>query len=268
MQRNLLTSIGSIGAAATLLVCYAFAFTTTTTTTTTSINRYSSQPMDRKMVDTTSTSGVTTDAADAATAAESTTTTTFSIAPNDLIARAQQILAPDVFLGTMDGGDCLAEDFTFCAAVVGPIGKQDYLEALASFDLDASFDIAQNTFGFTVSPYQPNRVYWFSNAVAQMTGPFFGVDPKDVQEKINGGGRLVFPPQVQHLDFNENGKVIEFGFYTVDRQYGNTGGLGGAFGFFYGIGKPLPIPEAKPFSPSFRFRMFQWLGRVAKKFQK
>jgi hypothetical protein len=194
----------------------------------------------------------------AATVAES----TFSIAPDDLIARAKQVLAPDVFLGTMDGGDCLAEDFTFCAAVVGPLPKEEYLEALGTFDLDASFDIQQNVFGFTVSPYQPNRVYWFSNAVAKMTGPFFGADPMNVKDD------LVFPPQVSHLDFNEDGKVTEFGFYTVDRQYGNTGGLGGAFGFFYGVGKPLPIPEAKPFKPSFRFRMLQWLGRLQKKFQK
>ena len=30
------------------------------------------------------------------------------------------------------------------------------------------------------------------------------------------------------------------GFYTVDRRQGNTGGLGGAFGYFYGTGNPLP----------------------------
>ncbi len=45
----------------------------------------------------------------------------------------------------------------------------------------------------------------------------------------------------------------------------NTGGLGGAFGYFYGVGKPLPIPEAKPFKPSFRFWMLQKVGSLAKK---
>ena len=52
---------------------------------------------------------------------------------------------------------------------------------------------------------------------------------------------LTLPPQLLHLDFNNDGKVTEFGFYTVDRRQGNTGGLGGAFGFFYGVGRPLPI---------------------------
>lgn len=183
----------------------------------------------------------------------------FPIGPDDLIARAKQVLAPEVSIGTKDGGKCLADDFQFCAAVVGPLPKEDYLNALGTFQLDNSFDITQNAFGFTVSPVQPNRVYWFNNAVATMKAPFFGADPSDVKED------LVFPPQVFHMDFDKDGQVTEFGFYTVDRQYGNTGGLGGAFGFFYGVGKPLPFPEAKPYKPSFRFRMLQFLGSLRKK---
>jgi hypothetical protein len=70
------------------------------------------------------------------------------------------------------------------------------------------------------------------------------------------------------MDFNDQGKVTELGFYTVDRQYGNTGGLGGAFGFFYGVGKPLPIREARPFKPSFKFQILQNLGKLAKMFSK
>lgn len=185
---------------------------------------------------------------------------TFPIAPNDLIARAKQVLGPDVGIGTKDGGACLAEDFAFCAAVVGPLPKEDYLDALGTFSLEDSFDITQNAFGFTVSPIQPNRVFWFDYAQATMKAPFFGVDPKDAPQKD-----LNFPPQVFHLDFNEQGQVKEFGFYTVDRQYGNTGGLGGAFGFFYGVGKPLPFPECQPYKPSFRFRMVQLLGALAKR---
>jgi hypothetical protein len=180
----------------------------------------------------------------------------FPIAPDDLIARAKEVLAPEVSIGTKDGGTCLAGDFQFCAAVVGPLPKEEYLNALGTFQLENSFDIQRNAFGFTVSPVQTNRVYWFDNAVATMTAPFFGADPSDVKED------LVFPPQVFHMDFNEEGKVTEFGFYTADRQYGNTGGLGGAFGFFYGVGKPLPFPEAKPYKPSFRFRMLQFIGNL------
>jgi len=185
-----------------------------------------------------------------------------SMSDEDLLARAKAVLAPEVAISTMDVGECLADDFQFCAAVIGPWPKEYYLGALGDFQLTDSFDIEHNNFGFTVSPHQRNRVYWFSNAIATMKAPFYGVQPKDMKDD------LVLPPQVFHMDFNDEGKVIEFGFYTVDRQYGNTGGLGGAFGFFYGVGRALPFPEGKPFKPSFRFRMLNFIGFTLKKLQK
>ena len=185
---------------------------------------------------------------------------TFPIKPDDLIARAKEVLGPDIGIGTKDGGECLADDFEFCAAVVGPIPKAAYLDALGSFKLEDSFDIQQNLFGFTVDPMQPNRVWFFDRQTAKHVDTFNGVEAT--------GKELEMPPQLFHVDFNDDGKVKEFGFYTVDRQQGNTGGLGGAFGYFYGVGKPLPIREAQPFKPSFRYRLLTKLGALAKRFQK
>merc|ERR1711862_177498 len=122
-------------------------------------------------------------------------------------------------------GKCLADDFEFVAPVVGPIGKQAYLDALAGFQLQDSFDITPNTFGFTVSPMQPNRVYYFTQQTAKHVKDFMGVKPEDTKED------LVMPPQCHHIDFYEKGEIKEFGFYTVDRRIGNTGGLGGAFAY-------------------------------------
>jgi hypothetical protein len=87
-------------------------------------------------------------------------------------------------------------------------------------------------------------------------------------EKTKDDGVLSLPPQLLHMDFNEEGLVKEFGFYTVDRRQGNTGGLGGAFGYFYGVGRPLPIRECQPYKPSFRFRMLGLVGKIAKMFAK
>ena len=36
----------------------------------------------------------------------------------------------------------------------------------------------------------------------------------------------------------------------LDKETGNTGGLGGVFGLFYAIGYALPFPEAQPYAPS------------------
>ena len=53
---------------------------------------------------------------------------TFPIKPTELIERAKVVL--DAGVGTRDGGACLAPDFEFCAAVVGPLGREEYLGAL------------------------------------------------------------------------------------------------------------------------------------------
>ena len=187
-------------------------------------------------------------------------TSSFPIPPEKLMERAREILSPSVGLGTKDGGACLADDFEFCAAVVGPIGKQDYLNALGSFKLEDAFDISPNFFGMSVDPLQPNRVWFFNRVKGVHKGTFMGAEPT--------GKEIVYPPQIQHMDFNKDGQLTEYGFYTADRRQGNTGGLGGAFGFMYGVGKPLPIPECHPYKRSFRFRMLNFVGRLAQKLQK
>jgi len=82
-------------------------------------------------------------------------------------------------------------------------------------------------------------------------------------EKMLGEGSFGQVFRARHL-----GLVKEFGFYTIDRRQGNTGGLGGAFGYFYGVGKPLPIRECQPYKPSFRFRVLSLIGKMGKKFSK
>jgi hypothetical protein len=168
---------------------------------------------------------------------------------------------PECGIGTLDEGNCLAEDFEFIAAVVGPIPRTGYLDALTNFNLASSFTIQSNYFGMSVDPLQPNRV-WFMNRVRGRhdRGAFMGAPPTNQE--------IVYPPQTLHLDFNENGDVTEFGFYTSDRRQGTTGGLGGAFGFMHAVGKPLPIPECQPYKPSKRFRLLQFIGKTAEKFQK
>jgi len=187
---------------------------------------------------------------------------TFAIKPDDLILRAKELLSEDVGLGTKDGGECLADDFVFRAAFV-EVKKEGYLNALGSFRLEDSFDIQSNFFGFTVDPLQTNRVWFFSRPISKQIGAFMGVEPPTDDDKD-----LILPPECLHLDFDDKGFITEFGFYTVDRAQGNTGGLGGAFGYFYGVGKPLPFPEGKPYKPSFRYRMLQKFGSFFERFQK
>ena len=66
--------------------------------------------------------------------------------------------------------------------------------------------------------------------------------------------------------FNETGQCTKVTIGVVmDRQLGNTGGLGGLFGILFSIGSPLPFPEAQPWKMSLRYRMFNTLGTVVPK---
>jgi hypothetical protein len=207
---------------------------------------------------------------------EAFSTSTFPIKPKDLILRAKEVLSDDIKIGTKDNGKCLSDNFTFRAQFV-EVDKEGYLNALKSFNLEDSWDIEQNYFGFTVDPMQTNRVWFFSRQIAKQISAFGGVEVADAAsanaENGNGNGNsnenvLTLPPQTFHIDFDEDGKMTEFGFYTVDRNQGNTGGLGGAFAFFYGVGKPLPFPEGKPYKPSLRYGLLQKFGRFMSRFQK
>jgi len=113
-----------------------------------------------------------------------------------------------------------------------------------------------------------NRVWFFNRQTGTHIAPFLGAEPKKADDKDVAKNELVLPPQCYHIDFDDELKMKEFGFYTVDRRQGNTGGLGGAFAYMYGVGKPLPIPECQPFKRSFRFRLLSFVGGLAQKFGK
>eukprot|EP00629_Pelagomonadales_sp_RCC1024_P003960 CAMPEP_0119260124 /NCGR_PEP_ID=MMETSP1329-20130426/659_1 /TAXON_ID=114041 /ORGANISM="Genus nov. species nov., Strain RCC1024" /LENGTH=273 /DNA_ID=CAMNT_0007259541 /DNA_START=74 /DNA_END=893 /DNA_ORIENTATION=- len=183
---------------------------------------------------------------------------TFPIKPDALVARAKEVLAAGV--GTKDDGECLADSFEFVAAVVGPLPKDKYLKALGNFKLEEAFDLSPRYHLFRVDPLQTNRVWFHTRTNAVHTGDFMGKAPT--------GKEVINPPQCMHMDFEEDGKVKEFGFYTVDRRQGNTGGLGGAFAFFNAVGIPLPFPEGKPYKPSKRLRFFNFMGGLAERFAK
>merc|ERR1712094_119336 len=78
----------------------------------------------------------------------------------------------------------------------------------------------------------------------------------------------VAPPVVQrHL--HEEGLVRKFTIgYVMDRDVGNSGGLGGAYGLLYAISKPLPFPEAQPWKISKRYKAFLFFGNLTSALKK
>ena len=178
---------------------------------------------------------------------------TFPIQPEVLINRCKEVILEQRKIqdGSIDES-IYSDDFRFCAPFVGGptptsptdpmpgLSKSEYLNALRNFDLLTAFpDMNNNYHGFYVDPFEPNRVWFRTRVFATHTGPLLGGQPT--------GKKLELPPQSFSMTFNEKGQVTLFNVgYVLDRTVGNTGGLGGAFGFFWATGNVRHAEHGRP----------------------
>jgi len=186
----------------------------------------------------------------------------FPIKPEDLITRTKEWLIRNHVINGFNSAD-FSDDFKFVAPVVGPLAKDDFIKAVAGFDLKVGIpDLNPQYYDFRVDPFEPNRVWYTSRTVGTHTGVLAGA--------IQPTGTVIeSPPQTLSATYNEEGliKKITVG-YVMDREIGNTGGMGAVFGILYAVGAGLPFPEAQPFKPSFRYKLFQTLGKARAFFDK
>ena len=170
----------------------------------------------------------------------------FPIGETELIGLAKAFTAAqlDGTAAGEGGPDWFASDFRFVAPVVGPFDKALFIDSLKSFDLKSAFpELSSNYHHWRVCPFEPNRVWYSIKYTGANTGPVLG--------RPATGRTVESPIQAHSVTFNERGEVEKFTIgYVLDKETGNTGGLGGVFGLFYAIGYALPFREAQPYSPS------------------
>jgi hypothetical protein len=138
--------------------------------------------------------------------------------------------------------------------------QDTFVAAFRSFDVLQAFpDMKFQYHHLRCDPLEPGRVWYTARAVGTHTGSFAGA--------IAATGRRVdSPPQACSMRFNAAGECTQLTVgYVMDRQLGNTGGLGAVFGLLYGIGHPLPFPEAQPWKMSLRYKLFNKGGSLAQK---
>ena len=182
----------------------------------------------------------------------------FKIPPAKLVERCKAVI--DGGIGLRKPED-LAEDFVFQFPIIGPLSKAEYIKAVGGFNLATTFPNFEQGlyYDFRVDPFLPSRV-WF-------TGHFQAVNSGEGPFGKPTGKLIECPPQAVSLTFNEQGKVIKYtGGYVMDKEVGNSGGLGGVFGIAYAVGKPLPFPEAQPYRKSVQFRLFNAISSLAIRF--
>lgn len=74
-------------------------------------------------------------------------------------------------LGVEDAS-LLDDSFTFVAPVVGPLGKDEFLKAFASFDLGAAFPDSQaGIHHLRVDPFLPSRVFYSAQFIGKVRQP-------------------------------------------------------------------------------------------------
>jgi len=138
----------------------------------------------------------------------------------------------------------LADDFEFVAPLVGPLTKSAVIDATAGLDLAVAipnFDARYHD--FRADPVDPQRVWATMRVTGTHTGELFfgglgGVSAKPKDPPVT----FYNPPEAVSLKFDGAGRVRQITTgYPLDRRVGNTGGLGGLFGVFEGLGYPLPI---------------------------
>jgi len=178
---------------------------------------------------------------------------------DELITIAKRFLKSSNGLG--GDPDMLAESFIFEGPVVGPLKKEEFVNAIGSVDFTTAFpNWTPQFYGFFVDPLEveQNRVWYTARGEGVNTGPLLPFAPVPTNNKV------INPPQVCSLTINHSSGLIErytIG-YVTDRNVGNTGGLGGLYGILYALGKPLPFPEANPWSKSWQYAFFQKLGAM------
>lgn len=176
----------------------------------------------------------------------------FPFSPGELVELAK-ITMLRVFMGL--DFSLLSDDFKFVGPVVGPLSRAEFIRAFGTAQVYSAFpDATSGIHDIRVDPHMPNRVFYTTVFDGVHSGKFMGrIEPTEKRVRL--------PPQDASITFNAQGKVTRLTpGYVIDREVGNSGGLGGLFGILWAIGKPFPFPEARPFSKSWQFRLFEWVG--------
>lgn len=159
--------------------------------------------------------------------------------------------------------EMMAEDFVFRGPIIGPLCKKDYVAALTEMtavdkaDLSSAFpDLEENTFGHTVDPVEPNRVWYFTRPRGTFLGPFDNPTSGRIEPT---GAKYIGPPEARSIIFDSEGKVkYQSVGYVMDRFTGDTTkGKAAVFGLYEVMGQSLDDTVG-----SWKMVGLQWLTSI------
>jgi len=177
----------------------------------------------------------------------------------DLLGNTKKLtqLAHKMIVNEFGGTDpsLLSTDFQFLFPVVGPLTKEQFVEAFTKFEVRKAFPTSSaNFYNFNVDPLEPNRIWMMARGLYEHLGSL-QLGPQEFKAT---GKKVCLPPQVFSMSFDPAGKCYKLtGGYNVDRSVGDTKGLGGMFGIIVALElTKLPFPEGRPWQRSLMWEAF------------
>ena len=145
--------------------------------------------------------------------------------------------------------DLLTRDFTFSAPLVGPLTKDAHVRRSNAAGIKAGLpDLKVELYNFEIDAFDPERVWLILKASGTQTRAMLGPDGSVVKAAPDGATapRYESAPEAVSISLNEKGLCYRAtAGYVLDKEVGNTKGLGGALGLLEAVGAGRPFFETR-----------------------
>jgi hypothetical protein len=144
--------------------------------------------------------------------------------------------------------DLLTRDFTFSAPLVGPLGKDEHVRRSNAAGLKAGFpDFKLELYNFEIDAFDAERVWLIVKATGTQTRPLLRPNGEVLKAAPEGAApRYESAPEAVSVSLNEKGLCYRAtAGYVLDKEVGNTKGLGGTLGLLEAVGAGRPFYETR-----------------------
>ena len=143
----------------------------------------------------------------------------------------------------------LTNDFQFTAPLIGPLSKDEFVRQSNVAGIKAAFkDLKMDAYNFEIDQYDRDRVWFITKSKGKQTNSLIGPDGKIIKEVSEDPsfGVYVSAPEAVSVSINDKGLCYRVtNGYILDKEIGNTKGLGGSLGLLEAIGAGKSFLETR-----------------------
>ena len=133
----------------------------------------------------------------------------------------------------------LTNDFQFTAPLIGPLSKDEHVKQSNVAGIKAAFpNLKMDAYNFEIDQYERDRVWVIVKSKGKQTNALVGPDGKVIKEipEDPSFGFYESAPEAVSVSINDKGLCYRVtNGYVLDKEIGNTKGLGGSQGMSQSI---------------------------------